>query len=114
MRTEITAVVYQIDTEEGKPCADLYLGVPVSGSSPTAALKSGILSPSDFTGTPRLATVSFSSDFQDENYVILIAGVDARIFTYQTKTASGFVINSNANGALTGEVSWFATSTGES
>jgi hypothetical protein len=47
------------------------------------------------------------------NYAITITGEDSRSWRYQNKTVNGFTINSGANGALTGEVSWIAISNGE-
>lgn len=74
-----------------------------------ATLKSGVLMAGAFTGAPRTAAVVFDTPFDDATYVIAIAGVDSRLFTYSGKTANGFTINANSNGALLGEVSWTAT-----
>jgi len=94
---------------------DLDTGECVDISIPPQAriIKGGTLSPDDFSGTPLLATVSFDNDFSDTTYVISLAGEDARLFTYQSKTVSGFVINANSDTELEGEVSWTATVAGE-
>ena len=84
-------------------------------SSVSAPIKSGIVLAASFSGTPLKYTVSFVTPFPDANYAINVLGVDKRSWTYDpaTKTSSGFVINANANGALTGEISWTATYVGE-
>ena len=75
--------------------------------------KAGILQPDDFSGTPQLATVTFVNPYPDATYVIALSGVDSRLFSYQSKTAQGFVVNANSYDALTGEVSWTTTISGE-
>lgn len=77
-------------------------------------VKAGQVAAASFTGTPRKATVTFGTAFASTAYTIAITGSDARSWTYESKTAAGFTISSNANAALTGEVSWQATQTGES
>lgn len=76
--------------------------------------KAGLLANTDFSGSPRKATVTFSAAFASVNYTILVLGIDSRSWTYESKTTAGFVINSNAATALTGEVSWQAIASGES
>jgi hypothetical protein len=75
-------------------------------------VKGGVVTSGSFSGNPKKATVTFSSAFADATYTIGITGADARTWSYESKTASGFTINSNANAALTGEVSWQATASG--
>lgn len=75
--------------------------------------KRGLVSAVSFSGSPLKATVSFGTAFPDTNYAIKITGVDERVWTYETKTAGGFVINANAAFALSGEVSWSAEAIGE-
>jgi hypothetical protein len=77
-------------------------------------MKAGLISAVTFTGNPKKATVTFATAYPNTNYVINVKGVDARTFSYESKTAAGFVINANANAALTGEVSWHTINTGES
>lgn len=74
-------------------------------------VKSGVVLSTSFTGNPKKATVTFSSAFAAD-YSIKMAGRDARTWTYENKTSSGFTINANANTALTGEVSWEAAAIG--
>jgi len=69
-------------------------------------LKAGIVLAASFAGNPKKYTVAFTSSFVDANYAINITGIDARSWTYESKTAAGFVINTNANKVLSGEVSW--------
>jgi hypothetical protein len=75
--------------------------------------KSGVVSGTSFAGNPKTYAVTFTTAFADTNYNVKIVGEDARTWTYESKTTSGFVINANANQAFTGEVSWTATENGE-
>lgn len=86
----------------------------LDGISGTRIFKSGLITAGTFTGNPKKATVTFSVAFPNTNYSIAITGADGRTWTYESKLAGSFVINANANTALTGEVSWTAISTGES
>jgi hypothetical protein len=75
--------------------------------------KSGIIAAGSFLGAPRKATVTFSTAMPSVNYSVVITGATARTWTYETKTVNGFVINANANAALSGETSWYAVLNGE-
>jgi len=77
-------------------------------------IKSGSVAAGSFTGTPRTATVTFGTAFPNTNYSIAIVGVNSRSWNFQTKSTTGFIINSNANAALSGEVLWTCISLGES
>jgi hypothetical protein len=57
--------------------------------------------------------VTFGTAFGNTNYSIAVTGEDARIFTVESKTASGFVVNTNSNTALTGTTYWTCTAFGE-
>lgn len=86
----------------------------LDGISGARIIKSGRLANTAFTGTPRTATVTLGTAFPNTNYTIQISGTDVRSWSWESKLAGSFVINSNANQALTGEVHWFAISDGES
>jgi len=75
--------------------------------------KAGSLANTSFGGTPYTASVTFSSAFNNTNYSIAVTGEDARIFTIESKTASGFVVNTNSNTAVTGTTYWTCTVFGE-
>lgn len=75
--------------------------------------KAGIVAAGSFTGAPRKATVTFASALPTTNYTITICGLNSRSWSYESKTTSGFVINANANAALSGEVSWQVITNGE-
>lgn len=77
-------------------------------------IKSGTVASSSFTGSPKKVTVTFASPFSDVNYTITITGTDNRTWSWESKTVNGFIINSNANTALTGNVDWQAIKIGES
>lgn len=75
--------------------------------------KAGLVTSGTFSGNPKKATITFSSAFATIDYAITITGVDSRHWSYESKSTGGFVINANANAALTGEVSWSASPIGE-
>jgi len=75
--------------------------------------KAGTISAGTFTGTPRIATATFATAFTDANYSVSIIGQDGRTWRYQTKAAGSFVINTQANTALTSAVDWIAVFQGE-
>lgn len=76
--------------------------------------KAGTVALGSFSGDPRKATVTFSTPFADANYAITITGNDNRNWSWESKTAGGFVINSNAKAALTGNTDWQCIYIGES
>lgn len=79
----------------------------VSVNVPT--IKSGTVAGPSFAGNPKIFTVTFGTAFPDTNYAVTITAEDNRTFTFQTKLAASFVMNSNANLALVGDVDWTAT-----
>lgn len=72
-------------------------------------IKSGTVPGATFVGNPKIFTVTFGTAFLDTNYSVTITAEDNRTFTFQTKLAASFVMNSNANLALVGDVDWTAT-----
>ncbi len=70
--------------------------------------KSGKISSASFTGNPKTYTVNFSSPFPNTNYSAIITGGDARSWTVENLTISGFTINSNSNTSLTYSTYWVA------
>lgn len=115
MINDVTGIVFELDVSAGKPTGVVGSDAVSSSSSPITSvkIKSGLLGPSDFSGTPKIAFVVFDVPYTDANYVILLTGEDSRIFTYSAKTQDGFTVSANSNGALTNEVSWFTTPIGE-
>lgn len=73
-----------------------------------SAPKAGMVLNTAFIGTPKTAAVVFGTAFPDNNYAVLISGTDIRAWSAESKTASGFTINANADQALTGYVYWSA------
>lgn len=72
--------------------------------------KRGIVSVGSWSGHPQKAYVTFATPFSSSNYIVKISGsADNRIWTYEHKTETGFVINSNAASLISGEVSWEAS-----
>lgn len=98
----------------------LQVATPAAGtwifdqSRNTLLNKAGVVAAGSFAGNPKTATVTFVTAMPSATYSISISGVDARSWSYSSRTTAGFVINANANLALTGDVSWEATTTGES
>jgi len=76
-------------------------------SSTTA--KSGVASNTTFTGTPLNYQVLFTSEFPNTNYSVTITGGDARVWTVESVTVNGFIINSNSNTGLLYSTYWIAT-----
>lgn len=75
--------------------------------------KAGTVAAGSFTGTPKKFSITFGTTFGSTNYAIHIQGTDNRSFTWESKLATGFTINTNASTALTGNVDWLITGTGE-
>lgn len=73
---------------------------------PSPYPKGGTIAAGGFTGSPRKASVVFAVPYPSDAYNIQIVGQDGRSWKYESKTANGFTINTQANAALTGEVSW--------
>lgn len=76
-------------------------------------IKSGIVAGASFSGNPKTFTVTFSSAMPSTSYSIAICGTSSRSWSFSSKTVNGFTISSNANAALTGEVTWTCISNGE-
>lgn len=76
-------------------------------SSTTA--KSGIVSNTTWTGSPLNYQVVFTSAFPNTNYSVTVTGGDARVWTIESVTVNGFIINSNSNTGLLYPTYWIAT-----
>jgi hypothetical protein len=72
-------------------------------------IKSGTVSGASFAGNPKIFTVTFGTAFPDTNYSVSVISEESRSWTFQSKLAGSFVMNSNANLALTLNVDWTAT-----
>ena len=83
------------------------------GSGGGLTTKSNVVANTSFTGSPRKATVTFTTAFPDTNYSITVTGENSRTWTIESKTTTGFVINSNSTTALTGNTYWQAIAYGE-
>jgi len=71
--------------------------------------KSGIVSNSILTGTPLNYQVVFTSAFPNTNYSVTVTGGDARVWTVESVTVNGFIINSNSNTGLLYPTYWIAS-----
>lgn len=83
------------------------------GSVGFADIKSGRLLNSEFSGNPKKATVTFTKPLAPP-FAVNITGIDTRVWAIESQTVNGFVINSNANLALNGDVFWEVMEFGES
>jgi hypothetical protein len=57
--------------------------------------------------------VIFTNAYSNDEYSINITGEDSRNYTYQNKTSSSFVINTNSNTSFTNQVDWVTIKYGE-
>lgn len=73
------------------------------------SLKAGSGSVASFGGSPYSSSIVFSSAFANNSYAVTVTGEDARTWTVESKSNTGFIINSNSSQALTGPVYWIAT-----
>jgi len=78
------------------------------GGTGTNQIKAGSVAPSAFSGTPSASAITFGTAMADTNYGVSVIGGDARSWTIDNKTTSGFTINSNSIVALTTSASWIA------
>jgi len=78
------------------------------GGSSTNFVKAGAVAPSTFTGNPSSSLITFVTPMATANYGVSVIGGDARSWTIDNKTVSGFTINSNSIVALTTSASWIA------
>jgi hypothetical protein len=108
--TYVTGVTYSANTltvsqNNGVTPINTTIGLNIKSNTVTAV---------SFTGTPLTYVVIFTTPYPSTNYTINITGSDNRVFTYESKTTNGFIINTNANTILTGNVDWQTISIGES
>jgi len=92
--------------------------VPVTLGETSYPRKSGTVLKAAFSGNPKKATVTFATPFVDANYAITLApgttGNSGFGPIWESKTASGFVINMNVNNiANLIAVDWTAIKYGE-
>ena len=78
------------------------------GGTGTNVIKAGSVAPSAFSGTPSSSVITFNTTMANTNYGVSVIGGDARSWTIDSKTISGFTINTNSIVALTTSASWIA------
>ncbi len=75
-------------------------------------IKSGVVgtgSIQQIIGGEYVYNISFATNYTNQNYAVTItAAEDARIWTVESKSFSGFRINSNSNDPTVGDVYWIA------
>lgn len=104
-------VIVYLDETSDSPVIIYVAGPPGPPGAPT---KVGVVPGSSFTGAPRRFAVVFTTPYVDDAYGVFMSGTDGRTYTYENRTAEGFIINANAGSAIIGEVSWQAPRIGES
>ena len=115
-RSRITGVVQSLSdsgVDEGTISRADYDSFLTMGGGGSANLKSAVVAGASFAGSPKKYSVVFTTAYPDDQYSILITGADSRSFTFESKTANGFVINTNAGTAIAGDVVWFTSPLGE-
>lgn len=75
--------------------------------------RAGVVTAGTFAGSPKTAAVTFAVAMPSATYSVVVTGQDVRTWSISSRTTAGFTISSNANQALTADVSWVATITGE-
>jgi hypothetical protein len=82
---------------------------PMDWEKINTKMKSGRALLNSFTGVPRKSTVAFTKPMPSASYSVHITGTnDVRSWTVESRTVTGFVINSNASAPLLGDVYWSA------
>ena len=77
-----------------------------------SSIKSGAVSSASFRGQTYSASVTFSVPFTSD-YSLTFGSNDTRIFSVDTKSMNGFVVNSNSNNLFSGSLYWQAIIYGE-
>lgn len=77
-------------------------------SAQSVHIEKGIISGSLFGGNPMTSSIYFNLPFESSIYTISVVGEDLRGWSISERSATGFVVNSNSNKALTGMVFWRA------
>jgi hypothetical protein len=86
-------------------------------SSISSSAKAGIVVPGSFSGTPKRATVAFTSPYASTSYSIVLTvltdGTKTFVTAVESKTVNGFVVNLGANNlANLVEVGWHTMAIG--
>jgi hypothetical protein len=81
----------------------------IGGGGVSSNVKGGYVSAVSFTGTPKITAVTFGTAFSDNDYSVTITGEDIRVWSIESKSSTGFTINTNSNVDLTNSVYWIAT-----
>ncbi len=92
----------------GNPALSASYALSASTAVSVQNIKSGVVS--TFGGNPKTGSVTFSPAYANASYAVTVTGGtgNARSWTIDSKTTTGFIINSNSNTAISGEVNWIA------
>lgn len=110
--TEISNIRYNSAQDAGS--LEKYARADHTHAASLPLYKAGSVAAVSFTGTPRVATVTLGTAFPSTSYAVTVTGTDGRSWKVTNILAGSFVINTQANAALTGPVYWLATLIGES
>jgi len=81
----------------------------IGSSVVSSAVKSDFVAPEGWGGLPLNTSILFSIPFPNSNYSVVVTGSNARVFTIENLTSSGFTINSNSNTSIAGNTYWVAS-----
>ena len=110
--TDISNIRY--NSAQGAGSLEKYARADHTHAANLPLYKAGSVAAVSFTGTPRVATVTLGTAFPSTSYAVTVTGTDGRSWKITNILAGSFVINSQANAALTGPVYWQAIFIGES
>jgi hypothetical protein len=66
----------------------------------------GIISGSDFIGSPKYYIIVYTNPYLDNSYIVSVIGDDMRVWSTNNRSTTGFTINSNSNITPNGMVMW--------
>lgn len=76
--------------------------------SPVSHIEYGMVSGSAFDGIIKTFDISYTNPYSTDIYIISVIGDDARIWTTNNRSTTGFTINTNSTQPLNGMVMWRA------
>ena len=70
----------------------------------TTHVEKGVISGSDFSGDPKVYTITYSQAFNSNIYVVSVVGTNARVWSVISPSTTGSIISSNSNQIIDGYV----------
>jgi len=97
---------YAIESDTSSISISASYALSASWAPISVHVEKGIISGSNFTGTPLIYNIIYANAYPNNIYTIGIIGEDARIWTANNRTTTGFTISSNSNQSILGMVMW--------